>query len=87
MIRGALTTALYRKTMEIDSKNINGTRTVTLMSTDTERIVRGLLVFHELWANIIQIGLATWLIQVQIGLACIGPIAVTLGEFSTTILK
>ena len=79
MIRGALTTAIYRKTMEIDTKDIDGTKTVTLMSTDCERIARGLQFMHELWANIVQIGLATWLIERELGLACIGPIAVTLG--------
>lgn len=63
MIRGALMIAVYRKGIEVNSKDINGTKTVTLMSTDCELIVRGLLTMHELWASIIQVTLATWPVQ------------------------
>jgi ATP-binding cassette subfamily C (CFTR/MRP) protein 1 len=79
MIRGSLTTAVYRKTMEINIKDV-GSKTVTLMSTDCERIVRGLLGLHDLWANIVQVALATWLIEKELGIACVGPLAITIGE-------
>lgn len=35
---------------------------------------------HELWANIAQVAIATYLIETQVGVACVAPIAVTLGE-------
>jgi len=31
---------------------------------------------HELWANTIQIGLAAWLLSIQIGVAAVGPVVV-----------
>lgn len=37
------------------------------MSTDIERTEMGLRFVHELWANVIQVGLATWLLQQQLG--------------------
>jgi ATP-binding cassette, subfamily C (CFTR/MRP), member 1 len=52
------------------------------MSTDCERIVRGLTVLHELWANVVQVALATWLIERELGIACIAPIVVTVGKFT-----
>jgi ATP-binding cassette subfamily C (CFTR/MRP) protein 1 len=79
MIRGALMTAVYRKAMEVNSKDINGTKTVTLMSTDCELVVRGLLTMHELWASVVQVVFAIWLVQRELGIACIGPIAIILG--------
>lgn len=81
MIRGALMTAVYRKGMEVNFKDNNGTKTVTLMSTDCELIIRGLLTMHELWASVIQVSFATWLVQRELGIACIGPIAITLCTF------
>lgn len=81
MIRGALMTAVYRKGMEVNFKDNNGTKTVTLMSTDCELIIRGLLTMHELWASVIQVSFATWLVQRELGIACIGTIAITLCTF------
>ena len=64
--------------MDIHVKDV-GSKTVTLMSTDCERVSRGLLGLHDLWANVIQVGLATWLIEREMGVACVGPIGVTIG--------
>lgn len=73
-------TAVYRKATEINSTDINGTKTVTLMSTDCELVVRGLLAMHELWASVVQVAFATWLVQRELGIACLGPIAITVGQ-------
>jgi hypothetical protein len=78
-----LITAIYKKTTSIDlATSIEG-KSVTLMGTDAERIVRGLQDMHELWASIVQIALATWLLQVELGAACVGPIIVTFGKVLT----
>ena len=79
MIRGTLTAAVFKKATEISITDLDNSAPVTLMSTDVERIVRGLLDMHELWANIVQISLATWLIEGELGLACIAPIVVAAG--------
>ncbi|KAK3987100.1 ABC transporter [Cladorrhinum sp. PSN332] len=78
MIRGSLTTAVFRKALQLNVSAANDAKTVTLMSADCERIVRGLMDLHELWANVTQVALATYLIQTQLGVACVAPIAVTL---------
>lgn len=49
---------------------------VTLMSTDVQRICDALPLVHELWASLIEIGLAVWLLQAEIGIAIIGPLVV-----------
>ena len=85
MLRGTLITAIFHKATEL---NIAGTQiatSVTLMSTDVERIVRGLLDMHEFWANVIQVGFCTWLIEIELGLACLVPIGVALVTFGITV--
>lgn len=76
-----LVAAIYDKTMSIDVTALRSdTKAVTLMGTDVERIVRGVQDMHELWANVVTIALATWLLKAELGLACIGPIIVTFRE-------
>jgi ATP-binding cassette subfamily C (CFTR/MRP) protein 1 len=74
-------TAVYRKSMEIAMSQDEKTKSITLMSTDCEKVVRGLIDIHELWANVLQIGLATWLMERELGVACVTPIVVAVGMF------
>lgn len=78
LIRGALITGIYRKTTETSITSLDNAAAVTLMSADVERIVQGFQNVHELWANIVQVCLATYLLQRELGLACIAPIAVAI---------
>jgi len=80
MIRGVLVTAVYRKTTEISIIALDNSAAVTLMSTDVERIVQGMKNLHEFWANFIQVAITTWLLQQQLGLACIAPLGIALGK-------
>jgi ABC-type multidrug transport system fused ATPase/permease subunit len=75
MARGALAGVIYQKT--VNSRLVAEDSTVlTLMSADIERIIRGCLNIHEFWANTIQVGLACWLLSVQIGAAFVAPVIV-----------
>ncbi|EPS38832.1 hypothetical protein H072_7417 [Dactylellina haptotyla CBS 200.50] len=76
MARGILMSAIYNKTTRISITALNNAESVTLMSGDVENLIRGLREAHEIWAAIIQIGIATWLLAKQLGPACVGPIIV-----------
>lgn len=41
-------------------------------------IIRAAKEVHEFWANLIQIGIGTWLLTKQLGYAAVGPIVVAL---------
>ena len=82
MIRGILVSAIFSKTTEIDITVLDNSAAVTLMSTDVDRIVLGLREVHDLWANFIQIALATCLLERDIGIACIAPVIGAAGAFS-----
>lgn len=81
MVRGTLVSAIYRKTTSISITALDNSNAVTLMSTDVERIVQGMTSMHEIWASILEIGIATYLLERQLGLACIAPIIMAVCAF------
>ncbi|CCF42960.1 ABC transporter [Colletotrichum higginsianum] len=78
MSRGCLSAIIYKKTTEASLVGAGDAAAVTLMSTDTERIIRGFYSLHEFWANIIEIALGCWLLESQLGVAFVAPIVVIL---------
>ncbi|KAF2218923.1 P-loop containing nucleoside triphosphate hydrolase protein [Elsinoe ampelina] len=84
-VRGTLIGAIYSKAMRLGSSQEDGAALVTMMSTDVERIVRGLYDLHEIWAQAVQVALTTWLIQRTLGLAWIGPLVVSAVAAATTL--
>lgn len=85
MIRGMLVTAIYQKTTTIGLTAVDNAKAMTLMGTDAERIVRGVMDFHELWSSILQIALATWLLAEQLGAAAAGSAVVCLVSIVATV--
>jgi ATP-binding cassette, subfamily C (CFTR/MRP), member 1 len=67
-LRACLVSAIYQKTTELKASP-NNNNTITLMSSDIERIQRGAVIVHNLWANGIQVGLATYFLQRELGAA------------------
>ncbi|KAJ0303050.1 hypothetical protein Brms1b_011764 [Colletotrichum noveboracense] len=78
LLRAYLISAIYRKTAEIQHVGDGDSAAVTLMGADVERIYTGLRLMHEVWVNAIQIGLASWLLQRQLGLAFLAPLVIVL---------
>ncbi|OLN82360.1 Canalicular multispecific organic anion transporter 1-like protein 2 [Colletotrichum chlorophyti] len=76
MSRGCLSAVIYKKTTEAALAEVGDAAAVTLMSTDTERIIRGFYSLHEFWANLIEIALGCWLLENQLGPSFIAPIIV-----------
>ncbi|OQD90867.1 hypothetical protein PENANT_c001G04474 [Penicillium antarcticum] len=57
--------------MRLDAGVARDSAALTLMSVDVERIGSGLQYVHEVWASPIDIGLALWLLERQLGLAVV----------------
>lgn len=77
MIRGALIAAIYTQTLSLPI-NLDESAAVTLMSSDVERICVALQPIHDLWASPLEIALAIWLLQKEIGIALLGPLFITI---------
>lgn len=80
MVRGILVTMLYNKASSLRSNETNPTNSLTLMSADVERITQGWQTMHEIWANSAEIALAIYLLDRQLGISCVVPVCVALGE-------
>ncbi|XWX01588.1 hypothetical protein V2A60_009616 [Cordyceps javanica] len=75
-VRGCLALAVYTKTTKLDLHSSDNSSVLTIMSTDIERTRIGILQIHELWANLVQVGIACWLLQGQLGSAFAAPIVI-----------
>lgn len=87
-VRSALIAVIYQKLLSLKFANANNSAAVTLMGTDVDRIAESLyLLISELAANVVQMSIAVWLLERQLGAVCIAPIVVALGRNYTLILK
>ncbi|KAL1117648.1 hypothetical protein AAG570_003963 [Ranatra chinensis] len=71
-IRGALITAVYRKTLSLNSKSLSKFSTgeiVNFMSTDMDRIVNSCASFHAFWSIPFQIVVTLYLLYQQVGVS------------------
>jgi hypothetical protein len=64
-----------REDKEIES------RALTLTINDAQRISTSLTYLHELWAGILETGLATWLLWRQVGPSSLAVLGLALGMF------
>lgn len=53
---------------------------LTLMSTDIEGIADGIKEMHEIWASLIELGVAVYLLQRYIGYACFFTVIPAIGR-------
>ncbi|KAL2867379.1 P-loop containing nucleoside triphosphate hydrolase protein [Aspergillus lucknowensis] len=72
-LRGGLISLIHRQTVRIRAVDLGGNTAITLMGTDVERITSSFRLIHEMWASLIEIGVAIYLLERQVGVACIVP--------------
>jgi len=77
MVRGSLVNAIYAQTLDLSVTSLDESAAVTLMSSDVERICEAILPIHSMWSSPLEIALAIWLLQKEIGLALLGPLFIT----------
>ena len=80
MARGGLISMMFAKTSSLDSSDFDSAQALTLMSADIERITNGWQTMHEIWASVIEIAIAIYLLERQLGAACAIPIAVAISK-------
>ncbi|KAL0931143.1 ABC transporter [Colletotrichum truncatum] len=77
-LRGGLIALIYQNavyTRDVDTGDITA---VALMGTDVERIFGSMSVFHLLWGSLLDIAIASWLLGLQLSIACLAPIVLVL---------
>ncbi|CAG8903863.1 unnamed protein product [Penicillium egyptiacum] len=78
MTRGSFVTMIYSKTLHQASGRCEEASSTTLMSTDVDRIVTGLLNSHELWASPVEIVIALVLLGKSIGYPSVAALGIAL---------
>lgn len=75
-LRGILISLLYSTVLE--SKNLGTVQSNAIgsMTVDVENLITGMRQIHEIYANILQIGFATWMVETQIAIGSVAPIIV-----------
>ncbi|KAI4279834.1 MAG: hypothetical protein L6R38_004935, partial [Xanthoria sp. 2 TBL-2021] len=81
MARGGLISMLFAKTAFVKANAADPASSLTLMSADIERITNGWQTMHECWASVIEIGVAIYLLERQLGAACAIPLGVAIVSF------
>lgn len=67
MVRGALVSAIFQKTLELKLESVDDSAPVTLMSTDIDGIHRGLQFVHDIWASVLAVGVGLYILQNLLG--------------------
>ncbi|KAJ5405756.1 ABC transporter integral membrane type 1 [Penicillium sp. CMV-2018d] len=80
MTRSGLISMIYDQTIDMTAADLTDSAAITLMGTDVERIVANLKNMHEAWASIIEVGIAIWLLERELGVACFIPLVISLGS-------
>jgi hypothetical protein len=74
--------------MELSATAADNGAAITLMSTDIEGIADGIKEMHEIWANVFELGVAVYLLQLYIGPACFVAVIPAVGkEHSLNLLQ
>ena len=74
-IRGTAVTAVHYKALVLPSDKVSDNAALTLMTTDVNRICFSLQRLDDLFFTPIEVGVAVFLLERQIGVSCVAPVA------------
>jgi ATP-binding cassette subfamily C (CFTR/MRP) protein 1 len=80
MTRAALVELIYEKTLRTPSTTYKDHSAVTLMSTDVDALEGVSEMFHEAWAQVLEVIVGMILLAQQIGWFCIIPLPMIYGK-------
>lgn len=89
MVRGGLAITIFEKLLRLPEGDKIESMATTLMVEDLQRIMSAVARGHEVWAGIIETGIATWLLYRQLGPSCFVMLGLAAGgwfEINTPIL-
>ncbi|KGO51212.1 ABC transporter, integral membrane type 1 [Penicillium expansum] len=76
MMRASMIDMMFRHVTVMRDSDIESSTPVTLMNADIERISSGFRYVHDVWACIVEIPIALYLLWRQLGIASVAPIVV-----------
>ncbi|TDZ20182.1 ABC transporter atnG [Colletotrichum orbiculare MAFF 240422] len=76
--RAGLMSMIFKQTIALKADELKDGAAVTLMGTDVEQIVITFGMFHEVWAAVVEVGIAVFLLERQIAVASVVPVIISL---------
>lgn len=70
---------IFKKSLEREFSIADDGTALTHMSTDIEGIADGIKEMHEIWASVLELGVAVYLLQRYIGAACFVAVIPAIG--------
>lgn len=87
MFRGAASSMIYEHALDIPDGTLEDrSATITLMTTDVDRIIDCLITLNEFWARTIEVGIGIALLALRLGWVCLMPLVIVLGKDSSLYL-
>lgn len=79
MMRGSIVGLIYQKSLRLDlnCQDVSPDGALTLMTTDTETVMHGMFMFHEIWGSLVEIAIGIYLLYRQLGSASAMPVGVS----------
>nr|POE51560.1 multidrug resistance-associated protein 1 [Quercus suber] len=77
-LRGSIISSIHRKALLLPADKLSDNAMLTLASADVNRIASSLKQLDELFATPIEIAVAMFLLEKQIGVSCVAPIALSI---------
>lgn len=77
---------IFSKTLKISAGSTSEAEAITLMSADIDRIGSSMSLIHELYASVIELAIALWLLDRLLGIAILAPIGWVICEFTNPCL-
>jgi ATP-binding cassette subfamily C (CFTR/MRP) protein 1 len=80
MFRGATVLLIHQHTLEIRDGAYDASAAITLMSTDTDSVIKATERVNEVWARAIEVAVGIYLLARQLGWPCVVPLVAVLGK-------
>jgi ABC-type multidrug transport system fused ATPase/permease subunit len=79
IFRGAASLMIYDHALHIpDGILEDRSATITLMTTDIDRIINSLIILNESWARTIEVAIGIALLALRLGWVCLVPVVIVL---------
>lgn len=78
---------IYEHALDIPDGTLEDrSATITLMTTDVDRIIDCLITLNEFWARTIEVGIGIALLALRLGWVCLMPLVIVLRKDSSLYL-
>ena len=80
ILRAGMISLIYERMMALPLGNVSESGAMSIMGSDVETLAESFhLLIADAWAEVLQLGIATWLLARQLGPACVAPIIIAVG--------